>query len=287
MECQNPIIIRERGKDVPAFKRDYITVPCGRCFNCQMNKASQWARRIMDEARMHDDNCFITLTYNEEHLPRVSDTQGTLVKRDLQNFMKRLRKALSPCKVRFFACGEYGEQYARPHYHIIGFGVSDRQIRILENCWPYGFVSVGSLTYGSACYVARYTTKLLTGDKKKLYKKYNILPEFALMSRRPGIGVPFLDKVSSFAKSHRYLRNGEYKQAIPRLYRSKIWQTEEDKRELQDYMRNVMREQSEKLAKEFGVEWYVVRDTSQFARKTKMAELYAKKRLSLKSKNPL
>ena len=287
MECQNPITIKERGKDVPAFKRDYITVPCGVCFNCQMNKARLWSLRIMNEVRCHEDSCFVTLTYNEDNLPRVTDNQGTLVKHDLQKFMKDLRKDIYPRKVRFFACGEYGENFSRPHYHILLFGLGKQDYQVIADNWPYGFVDVGTVTYGSASYVARYTTKLLTGDKKKLYKKYNILPEFALMSRKPGIGVPFLSRLREFAKSHKYMMNGEYKQAIPRLYRDKIWQTEDDKRELAEYMKKVIREQSEKLAQEYGVEWYVARDTKEHSRKTKNAELYAKKRLSLNRKNPI
>lgn len=294
MECSNPQLIRKKDKNIPTHKREWIYVPCGRCFSCQMNKAREWSFRIMNEARLYNESCFVTLTYNEENLPRVSDSQGTLVKRDLQNFMKRLRKAVSPRKIRFFACGEYGENYGRPHYHIIIFGIDFRSKLlvksegVLDACWPFGFVSVGSLTFGSASYVARYTTKLLTKDKEKLYKDKHIEREFALMSRRPGIGVPFLDKIASFAKSHKYMRNGEFKVSIPRLYRTKIWQTEEDKKELTDYMNNIIREKSAELAKEYGLcGGYAVRGSAIASHKAKIAELNAKKRLSLNRKNPL
>lgn len=291
MQCENPILIKERNKDIPSAKRDFIRVPCGRCFACQMNKARDWSFRIMNETRLHDESIFVTLTYNEEHLPRVSDMQGTLVKSDLQNFMKRLRKAISPRKIRFFACGEYGEKYVRPHYHLIIFGLGPTTLQqfpaLLERCWPFGFVSVGSVTYGSASYVARYTTKLLTGDKKKLYKEYNIQPEFALMSRRPGIGVPFLPNVLDFAKSHKFLRSGQFKMSIPRLYRTKIWQTEEDKRELQSYMRDVARKVSEQLAKDYGLDWYAVRGSTKACKDAEVAISVAKKRLAYNRKNPI
>lgn len=291
MQCENPMLIKERNKDIPFSKRDYIYVPCGKCFACQMNKARDWSYRIMNESKLYEENVFITLTYNEENLPRVSETQGTLVKRDLQNFMKRLRKAIAPRKIRFFACGEYGEKYVRPHYHLIIFNLGQstllQQPALLERCWPFGFVSVGSVTFGSASYVARYTTKLLTGDKKKLYKEYNIEPEFALMSRKPGIGVPFLSKVADFAKNHKFLRQGQFKVSVPRLYRTKIWQTEEDKQELQHYMRDVARKLSEELAKGYGLEWYAVRGSAKASKSAQVASLMSKKRLSLNRKNPL
>lgn len=288
MECQSPVLIKERGKDIPSGDRGYIYVPCGRCFNCQMNKAREWAIRILQEQRLHEDSIFVTLTYAEENLPRVSDTQGTLVKRDLQNFMKKLRKAVFPRKIRFFACGEYGEKYARPHYHLILFGLSKADTPSIEKSWDFGFVDVGSVTFGSASYVARYTTKLLTKDKEKLYKDRHIQREFALMSRKPGIGVPFLNRSASFVKSHKYMRNGQFKVSVPRLYRSKIWQTEEDKQELREYMQKVTREISEAFAKEYGLPgWYAVRGSQQAAHKAKIVELNAKKRLSLNKKNPL
>lgn len=288
MECSNPQYIKLKNKDIPSYKRDWIYVPCGRCFACQMNKAREWAFRIMNESRLHEESCFVTLTYNEENLPRVSDTQGTLIKRDLQNFMKRLRKAVAPRKIRFFGCGEYGEHYARPHYHIIIFGLGPSSYGEISKSWTDGFVSVGSLTYGSAAYVSRYCTKLLTKDKEKLYNTYNIEKEFALMSRRPGIGVPFLNKIADFAKSHKYMRNGEFKVAIPRLYRSKIWQTEEDKKELTEYMNKIIREKSAELAEEYGLcGGFAVRGSAVACHKAEIAELNAKKRLSLNRKNPI
>lgn len=95
-----------------------MDVPCGRCIGCRLEKSRKWAMRCVMEAQQHKDNCFLTLTYAPEFLP----ADGSLVKRDLQLFIKRLRKAFSGVKIRYFACGEYGEKFARPHYHLILFG---------------------------------------------------------------------------------------------------------------------------------------------------------------------
>lgn len=168
----------------------------------------------MHEAKMHDENSFITLTYSPEALPK----NGTLVKRDVQTFFKRLRKSLSPKKIRFFACGEYGEKLSRPHYHAIIFGhsfpdrlpvskVSDsRDVSAevqrftsdsLDSAWGKGRTEVGLVTFDSAVYVANYATKKITGkDAAKHYKGRT--PEFLLMSRGgkdgKGIGFGFIEK---------------------------------------------------------------------------------------------
>lgn len=160
----------------------------------------------MHEAQLHEDNCFITLTYDDQHLPHT----GTLIPRDLQLFMKRLRKAF-PHKIRYYSCGEYGESSARPHYHACLFGHSfndtltysnNRGIPLgisptLSKLWPYGFSTVGAVTFESAAYVARYCTKKVTGKKADDHywstdpetgEMHPIAPEFARMSNRPGVG---------------------------------------------------------------------------------------------------
>jgi hypothetical protein len=94
-----------------------IPVKCGQCSGCKLENARQWAIRIKHEASMHPQNSFITLTYDNEHLPPT----GTLVLKHWQDFMKRLRKKYSHKKLSFYHCGEYGEKQGRPHYHAIIF----------------------------------------------------------------------------------------------------------------------------------------------------------------------
>lgn len=219
MECVRKILISRKPPLPP------IRVPCGQCIACRLNRASDWAVRIMHEKKMVGSACFITLTYDQEHVPWVSDNHATLVKRDVQLFLKRLRKAVEPVKIRYYLCGEYGEQYGRPHYHIIVFGLSaeDNVERIVSSVWPFGFVHVGDVTFDSAAYVARYCTKLLTGPKKEWYKERSLLPEFSLMSRRPGIGATWLEKYGSEVKSHHNVIVKGKKMCPPRYYKDKVY----------------------------------------------------------------
>jgi len=190
-----------------------MTVPCGQCIGCRLERSRQWAVRCMHEAQLHDVNCFITLTYDEGHVPRF----GSLLMDDWQKFFKRLRKRVG--KVRFFGCGEYGEQFGRPHYHacLFGWDFPDKVLwstrgghdvfrsPLLESVWSYGQSEIGSLTFESAAYVARYCVKKVTGKAAEAHYQCvdpetgelgSRLPEFATMSRRPGIGAAWFDLYS-------------------------------------------------------------------------------------------
>jgi len=174
----------------------------------------------MHEKRLHKDSCFVTLTYDNEHLPPA----GTLVKRDLQLFMKRLRNARGS-GVRFYACGEYGDVNGRPHYHALLFGVAFpdmvyfRQSKgghklyvsgELAKYWDAGNHLIGDITFESAAYVARYVMKKMTGEKANHH--YDVmdgdgvvtrrLPEFTNMSRRPGIGFGWFQKFGKETYDH-------------------------------------------------------------------------------------
>lgn len=170
-----------------------LKIPCGRCIGCRLERSRQWAMRCIHEAETHSQNCFITLTYNNDTLP----SNLSLVKKDFQDFMKRLREKVSPLKIRFFHCGEYGEQYERPHYHSLIFGLDfslDRYVYsvhngnklyrspLLESAWTLGNSMIGDLTFESAAYVARYILKKVTG--KAAADHYgDRLPEYITMSR--------------------------------------------------------------------------------------------------------
>lgn len=181
------------------------TVPCGQCVGCRLERSRQWAVRCHHEASLHEENCFVTLTYNPENEPEY----GSLKLRDLQLFMKKLRKKYSR-KIRFYACGEYGPKLQRPHYHLIIFNhdFADKTLwqenngeklyrsKELEKIWTYGFSSVGSVTFNSAAYVARYIMKKQNGVQAVLHYG-NRIPEFTVMSRRPGIGANWLKKFAS------------------------------------------------------------------------------------------
>lgn len=172
-----------------------VTIPCGKCLACRVNQAAQWATRAMHESAYVEQACFITLTYANDYLP----DGFTLDKRDLQNFMKRLRIELHRKNLghirSFFACGEYGEENNRPHYHLILFGWSPDDLvfykfsysgapifisKFLQSIWGKGFCPVGTLTGGSAAYVARYQKKCQSYRAKD---KSSRVPPFFLSSR--------------------------------------------------------------------------------------------------------
>lgn len=214
MPCYHPIHAFKAKPEDPykikiAFKRsnswrgEKIDLPCGRCIGCRLERARQWAVRLFHESQMHENNSFITLTYDDEHIPE----NQSLRLRDFQLFMKRLRKKKSESRIRFFHCGEYGENFGRPHYHAILFNVAfnDRQLfktnnginvytsKELSSLWPMGISSVGDVTFESAGYVARYCLKKVTGENAG--KHYgNRKPEYCTMSRRPGIGYLWWEK---------------------------------------------------------------------------------------------
>ncbi|WNK15076.1 MAG: replication initiator protein [Microvirus sp.] len=191
-----------------------LSLPCGRCIGCRLERTRQWAVRCMHEAKVHDQNCFVTLTYDDAHLPGPS-----LVYADFQRFMKRLRKAMG--RTRFFMCGEYGPELGRPHFHAILFGINfaDRKpwkktdsggllyrSSLLEKLWPFGFSTIGAVTFESAAYVAGYCSKKITGDLADVHYKrldpdtgelVQLEPEFGHMSLKPGIGAGWIDKWSA------------------------------------------------------------------------------------------
>lgn len=197
-----------------------IEIPCRRCIGCRLRYSREWADRCMLELQYHEQNWFVTFTYDDEHLPLsyiVDEETGevvphaTLVKRDIQLFMKRLRKNYKyDNDIRYFFAGEYGSQTYRPHYHAILFGLKLDDLKLykqsedgynyynsefLDKCWRYqGHVVVGRVTWDTCAYTARYIMKKQYGSCAEIYKKYNILPEFTLMSRKPAIGRKYYDE---------------------------------------------------------------------------------------------
>lgn len=231
MTCYHPITawrsaeLNDNGKRPLVFNQkfalpesDEVHVPCGQCIGCRLEQSRQWATRVSLENQLHDKSIFMTLTYDDEHLPyQIDGDTGemvpTLRPKHFTNFMKLLRFNIEKYypnngKIRFFGCGEYGSETKRPHYHIILFGFEppDKKIykttftghklynsAFLEKCWNRGFINFGNVTFESAAYVARYCTKKITGEAAA--EHYGVKePEFVRMSRRPGIAKEWFDK---------------------------------------------------------------------------------------------
>ena len=170
MACYKPMVAFQGVSGVkfsPAPGHVPIELPCGGCIGCKIQRSREWSIRCMHEASQHTENTFLTLTYNDSHLPKDS----SLKYEDYQGFMKRLRyraKNEQKYNLRFYMCGEYGE-LGRPHYHAIIFGYryADETLwknrrgnqtyrsKNLEQDWPFGFTETGNVTSQSAAYAAR------------------------------------------------------------------------------------------------------------------------------------
>jgi hypothetical protein len=211
-----------------------------------MAKALDWTTRLNHEAQLHDDKCFVTLTFSDEHLP----ADRSIRPRDLQLWIKRLRKQLGHNRVRYFACGEYGEKGLRPHYHALLFGYCPRDLKPwrttpsgylvyrsaeLEKTWPFGHVEIGTVTDESANYVARYVLKKVNGnDAGEHYTReridqdgvitatWQVLPEFIVMSTRPGIGKAWYDQFAADCFPSDFVIVNGQKRPVPRYYKKQL-----------------------------------------------------------------
>lgn len=214
----------------------HLEVPCGRCVECRLSRSREWAVRCVHEAQMHERSVFITLTYDDVHLPPAL----SLVYRDYQLFMKRLLKRFPGS--RFFMCGEYGELRSRPHYHACLFGVGFEdgvpwkksesgemlyRSALLDGLWSMGHASYGSVTMQSAGYVARYVLKKELGSSAGCRRDIfdpetgEILSrphEFSQMSLRPGIGRSWIEKFWRDVYPHGYVVVDGSKMPAPRYY---------------------------------------------------------------------
>lgn len=190
--------------------RKEVQIPCRHCFECIQSYSTNWALRCCLEAKSHLKNCFLTLTYNDKNIEDISV-------KTLQKFFKRLRKHFGARSLRYFACGEYGERTARPHYHVILFGVDfsdDRQFlrtdrrgnvlyysATLAKLWKFGFHSIGDLSFESAKYCAKYMQKFNFENGKK---------SFTLQSRKPAIGYNYaVEHAESIAATGKVYINGK------------------------------------------------------------------------------
>lgn len=209
-----------------------VLIPCGHCIGCRLDYSRYWAERCVHEADEHDENYFLSLTYDDEHLPKGSKGIATLINDEISSFMKRLRTTFKRKfgieGIRFFGCGEYGtpgqgSRISHPHYHIILFNcpIPDLQERhpimvdgklkwifqyddegnkllfspTIHECWnKYGTAQIGQVSYESCAYVARYIVKKQLGNEAQQYRDCGIIPPYVRMSRRPGIGYDWYDE---------------------------------------------------------------------------------------------
>lgn len=222
MDCLHPINL----------KVGYL-VPCGKCVACRARQRNQWVIRLEEEIK-HTSSCvFVTLTYDNDHYTLGNKGFPVLSKRDVQLFLKRLRKKLDKDKIRYFICGEYGPRTLRPHYHGLIFNIPDRyDVKdLILDAWSLGFVQCGNPTPARIRYVAKYCLAAVS-DNSDNFKQFedNLTKQekpFLLSSRRPGIGASFLTDAKleyhrqSLDASYTWL--GGQKASLPRYYRNKIF----------------------------------------------------------------
>jgi len=215
-----------------------VSLPCGQCIGCRLERSRQWATRCMHEAQLHQNNCFITLTYDNENLPE----NGSLVKEDFQKFIKRFRKSIAPAKLRYYMAGEYGTNFGRPHFHacIFGYDFHDKKLhqrtasgsliytsQDLAKLWPFGYSSIGDVTFESAAYVARYIMQKQTGKVDENHYTFcdlktgelvKLKPEYNKMSLKPGIGAKWYEKYKNDIYPHDFVEVRGKKIKPPKFY---------------------------------------------------------------------
>lgn len=243
------------------FGYEAMLLPCGRCTGCRLENSRQWAMRCTLEALQHECNFFVTLTYDDAHLPtnpyKVCYDPETGLKtheghshplepKALTDFLKRLRANFQydygHVGIRYFACGEYGSKSGRPHYHLILFNCPIPDLKFykksftgqpywtseyLAKAWPYGYNVVAECSFDTCAYVARYIMKKQTGPNAVHYDNFDITPEFSRMSRMPGIGRSFFDENSRKIYTYDQVTilgpDGHALQACPPKYFDKVY----------------------------------------------------------------
>lgn len=213
MKCLHPIVLR-----------NHYYYPCRKCYNCRIARTNDWSIRLEDESIYHENIIFITLTYNNESLPsppQVSKRTATL-------FIKKLRKWISTncnkTKIKYFLCGEYGEQGDRPHYHAIIFGWKPDDLLLfkvkngnilytsetLTKIWSYGFTTIAN----SSSETIRYCLKYLQKINKPLV--HSLEPNFSIMSN--SLGLQFIQENYQDIIKEESIRTKYGKNSIPRYY---------------------------------------------------------------------
>lgn len=228
MQCTKPIKITLKS----GLRMD---VPCGYCRSCRIARSREWATRLSQELESYPESVFVTLTYNDDNLPQ----DFSVHKEDLQRFFKRLRKRFSDRKIKYFACGEYGEKSCRPHYHAIIFGLGMQELEyyypdkkniasfVIEDLWPYGNNVLGTVTYDSCRYVCDYIQKAYLGKGADDYY-IGMEKPFQLVSQ--GLGKEYALNNAEEIKRRLGMTLMGRSVGLPRYYKNKLDISDKDVR---------------------------------------------------------
>jgi hypothetical protein len=258
MPCLTPYTIKDRFKSIRGEQADTTQVPCGKCRYCLRRRSSEWTFRLLEESKRSDSVCFITLTYNENHLPATEFGELTLSKADLRNFWKRLRKQVGKIHkpIKYYACGEYGGKTGRPHYHAIVFNLPlayTTNPDLIQSAWslagePIGHIHIDQGNTNTFAYVAKYIMKAAPDHKEGPGDR---IPEFSTMSK--GLGDNFLTpqmRKYLIENNISYVELNGYKLAMPRFYLNRLFTDEhtiEQRKAYAEKRRQYAEERAEKI----------------------------------------
>ena len=254
--CITPFQVRDK------ITNQWMALPCGKCPNCMKRRTSGWSFRLIKEGESSQTALFVTLTYDTKYVPLTKNGYMTLNKRDIQTYMKRLRK-LSETKLKYYVCGEYGSKRDRPHYHMIIFNADAEKV---ERAWseyraghgyiPFGSIFIGEVNEASIGYTLKYMQK---PGKIPKHQNDDRQKEFSLMSK--GLGKSYITN-NMIKYHHNDLLNRMYvpikggkKIAMPRYYKDKIY-SETQKLLINNHLKIILSDEAQKaeleLINEFG-----------------------------------
>lgn len=241
MSCYHPIPVWYREGHKVLFRKPEaslfslykpITIPCGVCIGCKLDRSKDWTGRLLMEYELNKDAFFITLTYDDVHLPK----NGSLCKRDVQLFLKRLRKMFPFLTIKYFCAGEYGSTTFRPHYHLVVFGVNlfnevfkskkydnsgHFKSEVLDKLWSNGFSLFSAVTPENIGYTTRYTLKKVNYKvKDRSLKKFGLIDEFLLCSKGLGFNYFLLNYDRLVSNGVYYYSGNAY--PLPRYFLEKL-----------------------------------------------------------------
>lgn len=250
MACMCPVTI-----DNPAAKLDLslpskMPVPCGKCPACLSKRSNGWIFRLLQQDKVSESSHFVTFTYENKHFTKDSGRiteKGylTLIKRDFQLYMKRLRKHYGHAKLlKYFMVGEYGSTTFRPHYHAIIFNA---EVDDLQKHWPYGHVHVDLVNGNTVAYTTKYMHK---GRLIPVHANDDRLPEFQLFSK--GLGLSYINAETiayhNADLSRQYLTaEGGVKVPMPRIYRNKLFSEDVKKKLARRTQKLILQKKQEQI----------------------------------------
>lgn len=244
MACISPIHIENKAPTSQADR--FVPVPCGKCPQCIKRRAAQWIFRLKQQDKISSSAHFVTLTYSSDHVPITKNGYMTLQKTDVQKFFKRLRKSNGRrSSIKYYAAGEYGSTYKRPHYHIILFNALEEDVR---NAWEFGEIDVGTCTPNSIAYTTAYIHK---GKVVPEHGRDDREKEFSLMSK--GLGLNYIthetEKYHWADPSRMYVvESGNTKVAMPRYYRNRLYIEEDVKNNVRDIKYKIDEKEQKKMS---------------------------------------